>query len=159
MPIYMQIDGINGNVTTAGHEKWIQLESMQFGVGRGITSAGIGQETNREASTVSISEIQITKIMDETSPSLFIEACIGKGKTVKIHFMRTGDQVQSFMEYTLNKVLISSYSMETSGEGHPNESLSLNFDKIEMKYTPYDDQNQPKSPVPAGYDLVAAKKV
>lgn len=160
MPIYLKIDGINGNVTATGHEKWIELGSMQFGVGRGITSVGsVGRESNREASIASISEVTVSKIMDETSPLFFIEACIGVGKNAEIHLCRTGDQVQSFMEYKLQNVLISSYSMETNGEGHPEESLSFNFDKIEMKYIPYDDQQKAGSPVPSGYDLKAAKKV
>lgn len=159
MAIYMKVDGINGNVTAAGHEKWIEINSMSFGIGRGINTPSAGRESNREASIASISEIQVSKIMDETTPLIFIEACIGVAKKVEIHLCRTGDKIQSFMEYILNNVLISSYSVQASGDGDPYESLSLNFDKIEMKYIPYDDQHKPGSPIPAGYDLVKAQKV
>lgn len=159
MAIYMQIEGINGNVTAEGHAQWIELNSMNFAVGRGIASPVSGRESNREASVASIGEIQISKLMDETSPLFFVEACIGVAKKVSIHLCRTGDKIQSFMEYTLSNVLISSYSVQASGEGDPYESLSLNFDKIEMKYIPYDDHHKPGSPIPAGYDLVKAQKV
>lgn len=29
-PIYMKIDGVDGSVTAAGHEKWIELDSVQM---------------------------------------------------------------------------------------------------------------------------------
>ncbi len=35
MPIYLKYDGIDGDVTAEGHEKWIELNSFQWGVGRG----------------------------------------------------------------------------------------------------------------------------
>lgn len=159
MAIYIQIDKIDGNVTAAGHEKWIEVHSMSFGVGRGIMSVTPGAVKDRESSIPSISEIIISKTMDETSPLLFIEACVGIAKTMKIHFCRTGDQTQTYMEYILNNVLISSYSVQGSGDSIPQESLSLNFDKIEVKYTPYGDDHKPGSPIPAGYDMKTAKKV
>ena len=30
MPIYMNYDGIPGDVTSAGHEQWIELSSFQW---------------------------------------------------------------------------------------------------------------------------------
>ena len=38
MPIYMNFDGITGNVTAEGHEKWIELNSCQLGVHRSVTN-------------------------------------------------------------------------------------------------------------------------
>ncbi len=159
MAIYVQIDGINGNVTAAGHEKWIEAHSMSFGLGRAIGGGRPGSVKDRESSIPSLSEIVITKTMDETSPLLFIESCIGIAKPVVIHFCRTGDQTQTYMEYTLSNVLISSYEVSGSGDSIPSEKLSFNYDKIEVKYTPYDDNHKPGSPIPAGYDLKTAKKV
>ena len=37
MPIFMHYDGIDGNVTAKGYEKWIEVQSFQFGSGRGIS--------------------------------------------------------------------------------------------------------------------------
>src|SRR5258706_6606126 len=37
-PIYMQYEGIKGDVTAKGHEGWVELSSFQWGIGRGITS-------------------------------------------------------------------------------------------------------------------------
>ena len=161
MAIYMQFKGIDGNITAKGFEKYIQLHSFSFGLGRAIASRNPGQMSNREASTPSISEISISKETDETSPLFFSQACLGDSiDTVIITFTITGpDQPLHSVDYTLSNVLISSYSVSgNGGEGVPFENMSLNFDKIEVKYTPYDDKHKAKSPVTSSYNLATASK-
>lgn len=154
----MQIDGITGNVTESSHKGWIEISSFNFGCGRGIISRTPGHTENREASTVSISEITVNKEMDETSPKLFTLACVGTGKTVKIEFCRTGASPLVFASYELSNVLLSSYTVERQMNGEdPEERLSLNFDKIIYKYTPYKDDGTAGTPVSVTYDLVEAK--
>lgn len=157
----MKIDGIDGNVTAKGHEKWIELQDIQFGVGRGITSAKPGNQTNREASIPGFSSVTVTKVADETTPKIFTEACIGQSKKIEVHLCKTGaDQLDSYLEYTFSDVLIAGYSIAADGSNsHPHERIELNFSKIEMKYIPFDDAHKAGSPVPAGYDLVEGKKV
>lgn len=158
MAIYVQIDGITGNVTESGHKNWIEVDSFSFGCGRGVISRTPGHTENREATTVSISEISVSKEMDETSPKLFTLACVGTGKTVKIEFCRTGATPVVFASYELSNVLVSSYSVSGDGSGQsPRESLSLNFDKIVYKYTPYKDDGTAGTPINVTYDLVEAK--
>src|SRR4051812_42795025 len=86
--IYMQIEGIAGEVTTSGYAGWIELYSLQWGVGRGIT-APTGGASDREAAAPSFSEIVITKRTDKTTPLLFGEVVVGEGKKVTIHFVST----------------------------------------------------------------------
>ena len=157
MAIFLKFEGINGTVTAAGHEKWIDVQSMQWGVGRGISSSP-GTTKDREASHPSVSEVVITKLLDETSPKFFTEACVGKGKVVEIHLCKVGDKLETYMEYKLTNVMISGYSVSSGGD-RPMESLSLNFTKIEMNYIPYDDKHAAGSPVRSGYDLATAKMV
>lgn len=157
MAIYMQLEGVNGSVTAAGHEKWIDCSSLQWGVGRAISST-VGSTKDREASTPSISEVTLTKMMDEASPHLFTEATIGKAKKAKIHLCKTNDKPDHYMEYELENCMISGYSVSTGGD-IPSESLSLSFTKIIMKYVPHDKNGKALSPVPAGYDLEKGQKV
>lgn len=158
MAIYMQFADLPGTVTESSHRNWIEINSFTFGAGRGITSRTPGNTTNREASTVSISEISVSKEMDETSPKLFTLACIGTGKQVKIDFCRTGSAPLVYASYELSNALVSSYSVSGDGSGqNPRENLTLNFDKITFKYTPYTAAGEPGSPITSTYDLVAAK--
>ena len=158
MAIYLKMEGINGKVTAKGHEKWIDVGSLQWGVGRAISSA-IGTAKDREASKPSISEVSITKLMDESSPLIFTEACVGKAKKIQIHLCTTGtDQIDTYMEYELENCMVSGYTVSSGGD-RPSESISLSFTKLTMKFIPYDDAGKPGSPIPAGYDMAKGAKV
>lgn len=156
MAIYLHYDGIDGEATHQDHKKWIDIGSMQFGIGRGISTA-VGASANREASQPSVSEIVITKVMDSASPKLFTESATGAGgKTVKINLVSTGSPGNVYAEYTLTGTLISGYSISSGGD-RPSESISLNFTKIEYKFTPYDAANKAGTPVTVSYDLSTGK--
>ena len=170
MTTYMKIDGITGDVTAKGHENWIALQSMNFNVKRTL-SATPGRLADREGTRPSISEITITKRMDKTSPHLFIESCTGKSKNVQIDICQSNNnELTPYASFTLRNAIISGYDVntdtkniengKTSSEHHyPGETITLSFDQIEMKYTPFDEQNNPQSPIPAGYDLKQATEM
>jgi type VI secretion system secreted protein Hcp len=156
MPIFMSYDGITGDVTTKGHEQWIEINSFQWGVGRGVTSA-TASEADREGATPSISEITVNKANDSASPNLFRASCgagaVGEGKTVKIDFCKTdADQPEPYLQFELENTLISGWTMSSGGD-RPSESVSLNFTKITMTNTPMGDDNQTTSPDRPFYDL------
>jgi len=73
----MKYGGIEGDVAATGHEGAIQLNSFQWGIGRGISSPGAGG--GREASAPTVSEIVVTKTFDFSSVPLIREAFIGEG--------------------------------------------------------------------------------
>lgn len=158
MAIYMNWDGIPGAVTTGGFEKWIELNSFQWGVGRAITSASRSLES-REGSEPSISEIVVTKRMDKASPKLFQDAVGGDlSTTVKIKLTTTTkDKVESYLEYELTNTGLSGYSVSSGGD-MPQESLSLNFSKVVWSYTGRDAKIS-GSPDKVGYDLTKMAKV
>jgi type VI secretion system secreted protein Hcp len=157
MAIYLHMEGLEGDVTAAGHEGWIECESLQWGVGRSI-STPTGSSQERESSAPSISEVSVVKNMDKCTPKLFEQACVGTSKLVKIDLVQTGEQLDTYMSYELENSLISGYSVSSGGD-RPSESVSLNFTKLVMKYTPYDNKHNPGSPIPAGYDVSLGKKV
>lgn len=156
MAIYMKYDGIDGEVTEGEHEKWIELNSFQFGVGRGMSSP-TGNAANREASQASVSEVVITKLMDESSSKLFTESVVGEtGKTVKLDFVATGNPSTTFAAYTLENTLVSGYSLSSGGD-RPSESITLNFTKVEFVVTPHGSKNEKESPFRVNYDLATGK--
>lgn len=157
MAIYLKLEGIDGNATHADHQKWLDVGSLQWGVGRAISTPA-GSSANREASEPSISEVSITKEMDASSPHFMIEACVGdKGKKCEIHLVSTGSPGRTYATYVLTNTLVSGYSMSSGGD-RPSETISLNFTKIEYKYIPSGDANDLGSPIAVGYDLSTTKK-
>jgi type VI secretion system secreted protein Hcp len=158
MPIYMNYDGIKGDVTEGGHKEWILLESCQLGVHRSIRSAA-GRGANREASAPSVNEIVVTKQQDCASTELFKASLWGEGKKVKIDFCKTDDKkIEVFMNVELENTLVSSYSSSGHGGGdRPMESLSLNFTKITFVTTAMDEKNATAKPQRAMWDLTQLK--
>lgn len=158
MAIYMKFGSIDGPITTKGFEKWIELQSFQWGVGRGIGSAA-RSDTGRESSEPSISEITVTKVMDIASNKLFQDATGGDlSADVTLKFTATTkDTVTTFLTYVLSNTGISGYSLSSGGE-NPTESLSLNFTKVMITYSGLDPKTQAK-PDTVGYDLTTMHKV
>jgi len=159
MPIFLKIDGIEGNVTSQGHEKWIDVDSIQWRVVRAISNNSTIKNNNWQTSKTGISEVSITKTMDVSSPLIFSEACGGDSKKTQIHLSTEGSgKTDTYMEYELEDCLVSSYSVSSEGD-IPIESISFTFTKMQMKFIPYDESGQALSPIPAGYDMASETKI
>ena len=159
MAIYMNYDGIKGAVTEDGHKDWIEVNSFQWGVGRGIGTP-TGASADREASAPSVSEIVVTKPTDVASLKLFSEALAGEGKTVKIDFVTTvKGKVDKYLSYELSNTLVSGYSVSSGGD-RPSESVSLNFTKITVTFAANKEAGAGlDAGGTAGYDIGLAKTI
>jgi type VI secretion system secreted protein Hcp len=143
---------ITGDVTEAGHPKWIEVDSLQFGVSRSIASP-VGGVNDREATAPSVSEIVVTKVTDVSTIQLLNEALQGEGKTVVIDFCKTdAGKLEVYMTYTLTNCMISGHSLSSSGD-RPHESLSLNFTKVELKNVAMGADAKAGNPETITYDL------
>lgn len=156
MAIFMLFGSVAGDVTTKGFETWTELQSFQWGVGRGVGSAMSGA-MSREASVPSISEIVVSKRMDAASPALWTDSVAGMFNTaVTITFTTTSaGATEKFLSYELTDCGLSGYSISSGGE-MPQESLSLNFAKISWTLTPVKADGS-GTPITQGYDLTQSK--
>lgn len=160
MPIYMEIEGIKGEVTMSGYEEQIELLSFSWGVGRGISMI-TGRTSSREVSSPSLSEVNVVKELDKSTPLIVQEATTGaKGKKILLHFVNTGgDAEEEYLTYTLHDCLISSYSISASGAGVPTENLALSFTKVELAYTEAGKDNVKGGSGRFGYSVEQGKKI
>jgi type VI secretion system secreted protein Hcp len=156
MAIFMKYGGLEGEVTAKGYEKWIEVHSLQWGVGRGV-SVGVGGGSKREATAPHVSEITITKSMDVASPLLLKESIGGKAQEVKIDITQTDNNGKhvAFQKYVLSDTLTSGYSISSGGD-RPHESLSLNFGKVDSEYLNINDKFESKTTGHVIYDLTKA---
>ena len=120
MPIYMRITKngvpvITGNATAKGHEKWIELSSVQMGPQARSTAP------NSAGPSATVPEIVITKSQDSASMALWKQSLWGEGVTIQIDFVKSGGP---YLTYTLQNALISGYSPGLT------ESVTLNFTKM-----------------------------
>ncbi len=159
MPIYIKYGDIKGDVTAEGHlgsAGWVEVNSFQFGVGRGIASPTGGGD-DRESSAPSISEIVVTKDMDKSSFSWLEASLWGEGVAVQIDFCKTDkDKLEVYCTYKLSDAMVSGYSVSSGGD-KPTESLSFNFTKIEYEYTPMGKKNEGTTPMKTGWDISLGK--
>lgn len=153
MTIYMQIDEITGSVTAKGFEKWIELNSFHFSTSRSI-SMEAGNLTNRSHGRASVSEIVVTKMMEQSSFGLLQDALRGdKGKKVTIKIVEVSqDKFREYVSYELEDTLLSGYSISTGG-GVPSETVTLSYSKITTSFTSADKSNKAGQPARVVYDL------
>jgi type VI secretion system secreted protein Hcp len=126
-------NGIKGESAQKGYEDHIGAMSLQWGVSKHIgtsTSTGV-----RDTSRPAFSEVVFTKTQDISSNDILKAMVYGKPlPTVKISFVKDdGEEGFTYLTVELSDVFISAYSMSSGGET-PSESVSLNFDKIEVVY-------------------------
>lgn len=157
MAIYLKHETITGNVTAAGYEDHIKIESFQFGIGRGISMES-GNMSNREATRPSFSEVTVAHKTDTSAVALFKEAACGtQGQKVELKFVQTGaSDLVEYMVYTLHDCLVSGYSISAEGDSDPYETISLSYSKIEVQYNDYDKNNAGGAPQRALYDLTTS---
>lgn len=131
---FLKIDGIDGESTDDRCKECIHIESFSWGASNTGTSAHGGGGAGK----ASVHDISLTKATDKSSPDLMQAAASGKHiKTAKLFVRKQGTEQQEYLTYTLENVLVSSYS--TSGQGSsstvPTDSFSLNFEKIKFEWT------------------------
>ena len=133
---------IKGQSTVDGHPGWLNVDSMQIGVGRAVASQ-TGGSAKREVSSPSVSEVTFSRMSDMASAELFYQACggISLGK-LEVHFLQVVDnKPEVYMTWEFEDAIISSYSVSSGGD-RPSESVAVNFTKVSMQYDTFDGKKK-----------------
>ena len=160
--LYLKYGAIEGSATHDTVIKQIQIDSYQFGVGRGLSSPS-GAVTKRDASHPSLSEVTVSKAMDASSVKLFGEACDGKAvpKVTLTHLRATqpGGATEPLLTIEMDECMISGWSISASSDSNPMESVTLNFTKIKFIHHPMKADGTKEGDDPYGWDLALNKKL
>ncbi|MDD2659030.1 MAG: type VI secretion system tube protein Hcp [Methylococcales bacterium] len=145
---------LKGDSIIDGHEGWINLNSFQFGLGRGISVAGAG--IDRETSNPSFSEITLSKAMDVASVFLMMEAACGKSLTkATFHWIQTSGtdkKGQHYLEVILENPILSAYSISSGGD-RPSETFSISYNAITVQYNQFEKGGTEKAGESKGWDV------
>ncbi|MGH6989241.1 MAG: Hcp family type VI secretion system effector [Stellaceae bacterium] len=135
MAIYLKIDGIEGDATETNHVSWIAIDSFTFGVSRNVSSR-TGATAVREFSAPNLSDIALSKPLDKASGLIFRESVVGNThKTYQIDITSTGQGSEILLSYKLTAGMVSNYSISSGGD-RPMEALTVNYDKVEVTFSP-----------------------
>ncbi|MDO6498421.1 Hcp family type VI secretion system effector [Photobacterium sanguinicancri] len=138
---YLKYGDIKGEATAEAYKEMITLLSVDWSVGREITSF-TGTAQDREASAARLYDMTITKLQDSASTALFKEATIGMGVQAVFHMTKQGkDGVEDIMNITLTDAMISSYAVSVQDD-RPIETITISYTQMEMNVMPSDDTNK-----------------
>jgi type VI secretion system Hcp family effector len=142
--IFLELDGIKGECKDSKHTDWIEVESLQWGVGRGISGppSSTGSHTSGKAS---FSDMTFSKKLDASSPLLMKAVSSGQAiAKVTVHVVRsagTGVKVP-YLVFEFKDCGLTSYSNSDNGgnESVPYESFGLIYSDVKMVYEQTDTQ-------------------
>ena len=155
MSIFFKREGIVGESSDSNHKNWVDIEDLEWGVSRQITSS-TSTQGDRESSNAIISDLKLSKFMDKSTPKFFIEACCGRGKDITLELTKTGSGGGSdtYIQYILHNALVSSFITEHINDSgfRPVEEIKISFTSMEMKYIAYDEDGNTLAPEAVGFD-------
>ena len=141
LTMFLKIEGVPGDSVDKDHKEWIELQSCQWGISRPVGGTG----SSRTNGPVAFTEMRFDKKIDKATPLLLDGICQGKVyPKVEIHLRSDSDkdERQTYMKIEIDDCLVSSIGSDSSSGSNavaiPQESLSLNFAKIEVRYTDVD---------------------
>jgi len=157
--VFLKIEPVKGEATDDKHKDEIEVLSWSFGAhqtGGGHTTGGLG------TGKVNVSDIHFTHLVDKASADLFLACCTGKHFDKALLTVRKagGDnKALEYLKYTLEHVFVTSVQTQGTGHGgeHANESVSLNFKKVTVEYTPQTEKGAAGASSKHTFDVQANK--
>jgi len=143
--MFLKIDDIKGESTTAGHEGEIDIETLQWGLTNQEKKRGGGGGAGK----VTIQDLSFVMFFDKASPKLMQAVADGKQFPEAVITFRESRDGAEILTITLTEVLISSYQTGVS-QMSPNsllDEVSLNFGKILFEYPQHDSDGEAIDPV------------
>jgi len=130
MPIFMRIDGIDGDVTAAGFEKWLGIQAYNWSENVNVRNIGSGAASGK----VVFQDLHCQKQYDKASPQLFLKCANGKhiAKVNLVHAKTQGDKFDKVLEIKLEDVIISSYEVAGHDGSLPFDGFGLSFAKMTL---------------------------
>ena len=141
---FLKFEGIDGESTVQGHEKWIELLSFSWGAAAAEHAAGSAAGGGRPTGRVSPQDFSFMKVTDSASPKLFLKLCQGaQFQKVSLACRKAGGTSvdaagapqDDFIKIDFFDVFLSSYNEggNTATDQRPLESVSFAFAKLDFE--------------------------
>jgi len=154
---FLKIEGVDGEAKDDRHKGEIEIQSFSWGVSNpGSYSAGSGGGAGK----ASFASFTIMKSIDKASPLLFKMATTGEHiKNMTLVGQVSGANPTQYYTITMQDVVVSAFWQSTPQGEVSYESVSFNYGKIEMKYTPMSSDGTASETLKAGYDVKMQKGI
>jgi type VI secretion system secreted protein Hcp len=152
MDQFIKIGSLKGEAQDKTHKDEIDVLSWSWGIsnsGNAHVGGGAG------AGKCNVQDLSFTKYVDKSTPDLMLATCNGKHfDKATLTIRKAGENPLEYLQITLEKVLVSSFSTGGSGgEDRLTETVTLNFAKVNVQYKEQTDTGSAASPVLMGWDF------
>lgn len=157
---FIKFDGIEGESLDKDHKGWINVLSFSQTIHQ---PGGNATGTARRRGDVILDDLQVSKLLDKSSPKIAEAVCSGK-VFPKVEIELTASYTDAgrvtYYRYELKNVLVSSYQVSGTAQSEevPSESFSLNFEEIKVTYTENDSKGKKKGNVEYGWKVEEGEK-
>ncbi|HET6340230.1 MAG TPA: type VI secretion system tube protein Hcp [Polyangiales bacterium] len=156
--IHLKVDKIDGDSEVDKHKKEIQISSWSWGATQSGNNHVAKGGTRGKAS---FHDIQVTKFMDKSSPSLMKYLSTGDDiAEITLAMTKAAGESGSFdyVAIKLKQCIVSSISIQgTTGDDRVSESVTFNFADFEYKYVETTDKNTAGTPTEFKYSIQQTK--
>lgn len=155
--MFIKIGDVKGESADSKHKGEIDVLSWSWGMtqsGNAHVGGGAG------AGKVNVQDFTFTKYVDSSSPLMMLKCCNGKHYPEALFTIRkAGENPVEYLKIKFTEVLVSSVTTGGhGGEDRLTENVTLNFAKVDVKYTPQKADGSPDSPIPMAWDIAANTK-
>ena len=127
---YLRLDGIPGESTAKGYEKWIGVGAYDFGVGNVTGGGGSGGGTGKTV----FDDFSFTKLLDSASPKIFEAVVLGTHiRSAELDIVQSGEARQKVFSYSFDDVLFASVHDSGTEPDRPAERAVFGFGTVKFQ--------------------------
>lgn len=153
----LKLDKIEGESLKDGHANEIDVLSYSWGATQsGTAHVGLGST----AGQANVQDLTITKYVDKSTPLLFSHLMTGSHIAKAELFVRkAGGKPLDYLVFTLEQVLVTAVSSGAGGgDDRVQETISMNFSKVQIKYTPQNKDGSGLGPIIKTFNVATGKE-
>jgi type VI secretion system secreted protein Hcp len=159
---FLKIDGVDGESMDATHKNEIDVVAWSWGVTGGASAGGSAGGAGAGAGRAHFDDFHFVAKISKASPQLILAAASGTHfKWAALAGVRPTGQGKGaeYLRYKLSDVLVTSVNESATEPDVPVEQFSLGYSKFEIAYNPQSAKGTLGTPITAGWDLKANKKI
>ena len=153
MDVFLKIEGCDGESVDDAHAGEIDVLAWDWGMSQsGSTHTGMGSGSGK----VNVRDLNITKNVDKATPNLMKTCCNGTHYPEALLTVRKAGGAAPVEYYMLRMRPVMITNIESGGSGDGDrlqETVTLNFGKMEVDYTPQKDDGSADAAIHIGWDI------